>query len=41
MPKYSGVVKVRVCGEGAGEINKWSDTSSERNMISSVIGPAT
>ena len=41
IPKYSGVAKIRVVGDGAGDISRCNGRRRERKSNSSVIGPAT
>ncbi len=41
MPKYKGVAKTRVAGDGDGRIIRCKGSRSERKRISSVMGPAT
>ncbi len=41
MPKYKGVAKTRVVGDGDGRINRCKGSRSERKRTSSVMGPAT
>lgn len=40
MPKYSGVAKTRVVGDGDGRIIRCKGSRSERKRTSSVRGPA-